>query len=77
MQQINRDTKKIPFKELKQKILKLKDPEKRIKLGEGVFVFDHKAFINGYIHILENNSGKKIVLPYYRRLLLYYDILSK
>lgn len=40
-------------------------------------VIDPKLFVESHIAILKNNSGNPRYLPYYDRLLAYYNIMSK
>ena len=49
----------------------------KIKLENGTFITDQKLFVESHLNILKANSGKKVMLPYFTRLLKFYQIIKQ
>lgn len=62
---------RIPYKELKKKILSCELPETQ-QLCQGSFICDVQKFLKIEFSIIEHNPGKRIALPSYDRLLQFY-----
>lgn len=63
----------IPFNILKEKFsdIKLKPGPHRLKPGE--VIIDPEKFVESHIHIINSNPGNKTILPFYDRLLTFYN----
>lgn len=72
MQRSKSDSKFIPYKELKELIKLEPIPTEPIPYKQGETIINVSLFLDSHFCVLEANSGKKVVLPYYLRLLQYY-----
>lgn len=66
----------IKYSELKKKLSEIQHP-KQIRLNGAEFIFDTDKFLKSHYNVLDANSGRKIALPYYNRLVKYYKLLKK
>lgn len=50
---------------------------KPVKLSKWEEITDPQRFVKSHTGILKANSGNRLFIPYYTRLLKYYEICSK
>ena len=50
--------------------------KEKIQLESGAFITDQKLFVKSNMDILKANSGKKVMLPYFIRLVKFYEIIK-
>lgn len=48
-----------------------------ITLDDGTTIINQKKFVKSHISALKANSGNRMLLPYYNRLLKFYKIIKK
>jgi len=78
MQESQRYNENIPFTVLKDKLSSLNIPKTPIATKTGEVISNPPVFLCTHIKIVENYSGKRIGIPYYKRLLeLYYFLIEK
>ena len=66
--------------ELKKELLKLLeqlDPYKTYKLDNGTTIINVEKFVNSHLKYLESNPGNKRFMPYYLRLLEFFEKYKK
>lgn len=51
--------------------------DQAVKLGPGEMIIDPAKFIETHIAVLKNNPGNRRVMPFYIRLVKYYNIVKK
>lgn len=51
--------------------------EEKIKLESGAYILDQKLFTESHLDILKANSGRKVMLPYFLRLVKFYKIIKQ
>lgn len=51
--------------------------KEKIKLESGATITDQKLFVESSMDILKANSGKKVMLPYFLRLVKFYEIIKQ
>lgn len=51
-------------------------PNTDIRLNQCSVIKDPKVFVESHLSVLRANSGKKLVMPYYERLLKFYYIIK-
>ena len=59
---------------LKEKLSKL-DLKNNVQIGIGV-VYEGRKFVNSHIKTLEKNKGNRTYLPYWHRLVEYYEAIK-
>lgn len=64
------------YKQLKQALLETKQRQP-IRLDKCTILNDHEKFVQSHISYLDNNSGNPAYLPYYQRLVKYYELIKK
>jgi hypothetical protein len=58
--------------QLEMELKKIEIP-KSIKIKSDLNIIDCKKFIDSHLTILKANSGNKRFIPYYNRLILFYE----
>ena len=48
-----------------------------IMLNKGTIILNQKKFVDSNLMLLKANTGKKIMMPYYDRLVQLYEILKQ
>ena len=51
--------------------------DEKIKLESGAYIIDQKLFVESHLNLLKANSGKKVMLPYFMRLVKFYEIIKQ
>lgn len=71
----NSNTNRIPYKQLKALIQELPIPKEPIPYKQGETISNVSLFLDSHYAVVEANSGNKMALPYYTRLLEYYNFI--
>tara|TARA_R110000772_G_scaffold35637_5_gene85820 strand:+ start:336 stop:536 length:201 start_codon:yes stop_codon:yes gene_type:complete len=50
--------------------------DEEIQLNKASKILNQKNFVESHIKVLEANTGKKLMMPYYARLLAFYEIVK-
>lgn len=67
---------KVDIKFLEEFFKTAKLTDEKIKLESGAHITDQKLFVESHLNILKANSGKKVMIPYFTRLLKFYEIIK-
>jgi len=76
MSESNRNTKRLPYSELKKRILS-HDIPKEMQLNQCSHIFNCEKFLDANFTIIEANPGKKFALPYYLHLVEFLENLEQ
>jgi len=67
---------KIRIRKLEDFVKNTEFSSKPLRLNVCSVIEDRRGFAESHLAILKANSGKKLVMPYYERLVLFYELIK-